>query len=287
MSRVALLAGATAAAVMFSGVVVPHATANESPVPPVAEGTVNWPIKDSFLRYIQGFAEGEIHTGDGVTAVKGASRIENFEFPVDAENSQIDAQGNGVIDLDGWLQFYGHKGLAEDGGWGLDLKYDDLKVVITDGIKAQLTADYEVKGGLPGRDEPAGPTSMDDAVIVSFELTEPLVPSENKRFNLNGMEPVLEQGGADSLLAYELHDVMEDGLIDIALKYGELPPPVQPADPAGSSGSSDNGSGSSKPSPAVIITGAIAGVAVVMGLATLFAPQIMANIQSFLNRLPF
>ena len=93
-------------------------------MPQSSPGAVNWPIKESFNDYIGRAGE--------ITVTEGVVRDGNsFDFTVNAEDSELDAEGNGVIELDGTIHYYAHNG-------GLDLTHDDVKVVV-EGTVAKIT----------------------------------------------------------------------------------------------------------------------------------------------------
>ena len=211
-----LLAAGTAAAVTAGVFVAPHAGAQESPtnaaapVQDVAQegllkagdvksGTVSWPIKASFLRYVQGAAKGKITLSEGVSAKEDAAgKVTNFNFPIDAEKSRIDANGNGELALFGKIEFLAHEGLGAGRTWGMDVAYSNFKIKL-EGNKGSIIADYKLKGALP--DQEQHDESVSQAVLASFDLSRAL-QSEGQENNTS-TKLVLEQGGADSLLNYK------------------------------------------------------------------------------------
>ena len=108
----------------------------------IESGAVNWPIKESFNNYIKmPFVEGTITTDGGIV-----ENGKSFDFVVNPDESELDADGNGTLQLDGSIHYQGHHGQ-------LDLKYSDIKIVVTNGTDATITADYDLQGALPGQEQ--------------------------------------------------------------------------------------------------------------------------------------
>ena len=231
-----LLAAGTAAAVTAGVVVAPHAVAQETPnnvaapvqgasqegllkAGDVKSGTVSWPIKASFLRYVQGSAKGKITLSEGVSAKEEAGKATDFNFPIDAEKSHIDANGNGELALFGKIEFLAHEGLGAGRTWGMDVAYSNFKIQL-EGTKGSIIADYKLKGALP--DEEQHDESVSQAVLASFDLRRPLKP-EGQESNTS-TKVVLEQGGEDSLLNYKKGTSLDSvNLAPLFAKEGDKP----------------------------------------------------------------
>ncbi len=231
-----LLAAGTAAAVTAGVVVAPHAVAQETPnnvaapvqgasqegllkAGDVKSGTVSWPIKASFLRYVQGSAKGKITLSEGVSAKEEAGKATDFNFPIDAEKSHIDANGNGELALFGKIEFLAHEGLGAGRTWGMDVAYSNFKIQL-EGTKGSIIADYKLKGALP--DEEQHDESVSQAVLASFDLRRPLKPEGQE--NNTSTKVVLEQGGEDSLLNYKKGTSLDSvNLAPLFAKEGDKP----------------------------------------------------------------
>ena len=213
-----LSASAIALALAASAIAAPSAFAQEADaVAPIESGAVNWPIKESFNAYIGRAGE--------ITVTEGVVRDGNsFDFTVNAEDSELDAEGNGVIELDGTIHYYAHNG-------GLDLTYDDVKVVV-EGTDAKITADLKLTGQRPGQDPVE--TEEDDAEIASFTLENALVPAENETLTETDRTTTFLDGAA--IAGYTPGEVVDGGDVDIEITFGEIP------EEPGSSQSSENGS---------------------------------------------
>lgn len=231
-----LLAAGTAAAVTAGVVVAPHAVAQETPnnvaapvqgasqegllkAGDVKSGTVSWPIKASFLRYVQGSAKGKITLSEGVSAKEEAGKATDFNFPIDAEKSHIDANGNGELALFGKIEFLAHEGLGAGRTWGMDVAYSNFKIQL-EGTKGSIIADYKLKGALP--DEEQHDESVSQAVLASFDLRRPLKPEGQE--NNTSTKVVLEEGGEDSLLNYKKGTSLDSvNLAPLFAKEGDKP----------------------------------------------------------------
>ena len=205
-----LRAGAVALALAASAVTVPTAIAAEAEgVPAIESGAINWPIKESFNKYVVGiFAQGEITT-DGVNADENNS----FDFTVNPDESELDADGNGTLQLDGSIHYEGHHG-------ALDLKYSDIKINIENGTEATITADYHLQGGFPGQE--VHDAEVNDADIASFTLDEALLPVAEETYEQTDLQTSFLQGAVDSLLNYDAGPV-KDGDVDLSVTFGEAP----------------------------------------------------------------
>ncbi|WP_246874954.1 HtaA domain-containing protein [Corynebacterium sp. Marseille-P3884] len=226
---------ALAATVLIGTTVAPFSQAEEAPRP---TGTVSWPIKATFLNYVQGpIARGVITADNGAKKKTNSSGSTiGFDLPVNPAGITLDEQGNGTIELDGALTFLGHKDHYKEGEWGLNLTYSDMKVEIVD-TTAKFVADYVVVGGLPESD-PDQRSEADDAVIATYTLPQKITPGKNYKATTSRGE--LADGGVASLLAYELGKEIEPIALD--LKYSDS------GDPAPAQDSSADTEKSSKPS---------------------------------------
>lgn len=183
-------------------------------------GTVSWPIKKSYLDYIQGrIGGGKITVSDGARAKTNGNAVTGFDFPVDPKASKLDKDGNGTIALLGSLAFLGHKGLGQGGTWGLDLSYSNFKIKIEEGTKASIIADYKVKGGVNNQN--VQDRSETNQVLATFDLGRKLDAGAGTSDNFSGLIPTLQKGGAQSLLSYPEGRELKDGRINLSLNFAE------------------------------------------------------------------
>ncbi|MGV0325996.1 HtaA domain-containing protein [Corynebacterium confusum] len=216
MSRISsrsLTAAAVVTAVALGGATVPTALAAEGTAPALESGSFAWPIKDSFISHLRGpFAKGTL-TGDN-----GAEFKENqFVFPVDVENTQLDAEGNGTIPLTGGAHLVAYEGMGKNGGPGLDVAFDDLKLEVA-GQNAKLVGDFTLDGRTandPTQLDKAG----DDEVLVTFTFDEPIAPGTD--FTAQDRPTTAGIGLHHSLLRYEEGQEFDDANVDLVLDYAD------------------------------------------------------------------
>ena len=224
-------------------------------------GTMSWPIKESYLNYVQGFAGGKITVSDGVVATQEGEKVTGFTFPIDPAASTLDAQGNGTLALLGTISILGHEGLGANGGWGMDLTYSNFAVRITEGTKAEILADYEVKGSRPGAS--GGQASGTQETIATFDLGAPLAPQAGATKKAEGRVPTLAQGGQASLQSYKAGEKLNDGAVDLSVTFARSgDAPVEPEVGAAKTFDHTEGSALNKKT----LVGAGVGLAVILAL---------------------
>lgn len=226
----------TATTLVAGALAVPTATAAQ--IPSLASGELNWPIKESFISYLQKpFAHGEIETTDGAELAG-----KTFKLPVNASASTVDAKGNGTIDTDGSLHFKAHPGLGPNGGYGLDMTFSDIKVVVS-GTDATITADLKTTGAKGPGSKEAIDTNLDDAEISTFKLSEAIVPAAEKTYTTTDAQTSITKVGSDAMLGFYEPGPLEDGDTDLTVTYGkaaaeEEPKPESKPGPTPDAGSS-------------------------------------------------
>ncbi|HAT1212092.1 HtaA domain-containing protein [Corynebacterium striatum] len=204
----------TATTLVAGALAVPTATAAQ--IPALASGELNWPIKESFISYVQKpFAKGKIEATDGAVLAG-----KTFKLPVNASASKVDAKGNGTIDTNGSLHFQAHPGLGPDGGFGLDMTFSDIKVVVS-GTDATITADVKATGTKGPSSKEALETNLDDAKISTFKLSEAIVPAAEKTYTTKGAQTSITQVGSDVMLGIYKPGPLEDGNADLTVTYAK------------------------------------------------------------------
>ncbi|KAA1270024.1 hypothetical protein D7S42_05300 [Corynebacterium striatum] len=202
----------TATTLVAGALAVPTATAAQ--IPALASGELNWPIKESFISYVQKpFAKGKIEATDGAVLAG-----KTFKLPVNASASKVDAKGNGTIDTNGSLHFQAHPGLGPNGSFGLDMTFSDIKVVVS-GTDATITADVKATGTKGPSSKEALETNLDDAKISTFKLSEAIVPAAEKTYTTKGAQTSITQVGSDVMLGIYKPGPLEDGNTDLTVTY--------------------------------------------------------------------
>ena len=230
LATTTLTAVATATALAATSTLSPVATAEETaPVPVVESGYVTWPFKSTFLNYIQGrIAKGTVDVSDGLEPVKDdKGKITTFNLPINADETSINADGVGTIDLKGAAHFLGHKGHGVNGGYGLDVKLWDFKVKLTE-KEAIFTVDYLSKGvdtdGTPFEDR-----TGDDIEFAKLPLKTPIKPVVNETVKAKTEEGRLTTGAYTAMMDFYSDEYKpEADPASFEIKFGE---PVKPEDP--------------------------------------------------------
>lgn len=218
----------TATTLVAGALAVPTATAAQ--IPALASGELNWPIKESFISYVQKpFAKGKIEATDGAVLAG-----KTFKLPVNASASKVDAKGNGTIDTNGSLHFQAHPGLGPNGSFGLDMTFSDIKVVVS-GTDATITADVKATGTKGPSSKEALETNLDDAKISTFKLSEAIVPAAEKTYTTKGAQTSITQVGSDVMLGTYKPGPLEDGNTDLTVTYAKAAAEPDPKPDAGSS----------------------------------------------------
>ncbi|MCX2163518.1 HtaA domain-containing protein [Corynebacterium auriscanis] len=276
MSRTAtrgFIAASLAGAVAFSGMVVPLAHSAEpstETTPALETGAFAWPIKASFLNHVQGpFARGTV-TASGGAEFKG----NQFVFPVNSTKTSLDAQGNGVIRLDGAAHLVAYRGLGPNGGPALDIKYSDLQLRVA-GTRVSLIGDYALSGKTANE-----PTQLnnhgDDEILATFTVDAPIRPGTD--FSAMDRPTAAGIGLQHSLLRYKEGEAFTDADVDLVLDYANdrKADDVTPVEPQGSATGSvgpshgtANGSSTTGTIFGVIVAliAAVGGGALALGMA--------------------
>lgn len=266
------VAAGLVAALGASALIVPQASATEAPA--LAEGSLNWPFKDSFINYLDmPIVHGEI------SATEGAQYANNsFDFPLNPEESNVSSNGNASLDFDGKVQFKGHP--AGDGTYQMDITIDDLQVNI-EGTEATILGDYHTQGKMPGQDGVAEPKG-DDVVLATFTLESAIEPVFGEQFAAVDRPSILGEGAESAFQSYKAGS--EGGNVDLTLAFSEAPETPEteaPGTPETEDPAADDNSSSSELSTGGII-GVILAILGVLGIAGTAAFQ-----SGLLPKLPF
>lgn len=198
------LTPALAAAVVATTLVAPQAGAAEAAL---TGGQLTWPIKQSFLKYIEGpIAGGSVTATDGAGYNRDATLL---TFPLDVKDSKLDANGNGTLEFDGAIALKGHAGK-------LDINLDDFKVKV-EGTKATITADYVTKGAMPGVD-PTKPANGDDAIMATFDLDSAINPAQ-PTFKATQRPATFGAGAEGAFVMYKEGQTAKDAFAGLDLNF--------------------------------------------------------------------
>lgn len=196
--------------------------AEQDPAVALSGGSFSWGFNTSFLGHLASPV-----AGGQITATDGAEFMEQeFTFPVDISDSTIDGEGNGEIELEGGIDLKAYAGMGADGGWGLDLSYDDLSLKIQ-GTSVTLIGDYSLFGGK---------NSGDDVELITFTLSEQIDPVTGT-FRAEDVVTSAAQGVKDSLGRYEVGVPMASA--DLELTFAKAETGQESAKDTGSSAGSN------------------------------------------------
>ncbi|MFJ6987950.1 MULTISPECIES: HtaA domain-containing protein [unclassified Streptomyces] len=194
----------------------------------VADGTLTWGVKQSFRSYVVGnVAKGKVTTAGGATQAAGNGA---FTFP-DATGSYDTDEDTLSASFKGTVNFKGHQGAGEDGGYGLDLTLGDLKARLADGT-GTLTADLTSLG-----------VKSDDVVLADLKAADKDLTAEDDVLTVDDVTATLTAAGAKAFSGfYQAGEALDPVALSLALTDdAELPG----GDNGGSTSGGSSGSGGS------------------------------------------
>ncbi|MET7484631.1 HtaA domain-containing protein [Streptomyces sp. NPDC005538] len=161
----------------------PSATPTSSPADTategdIADGTLTWGVKESFRSYVVGsVANGKITTSDGATQATG-----NGVFTFTGATGDYDTDADTLsAAFEGAVNFKGHE---DNGAYGLDLTFTDLKATL-DGGSGKLTADVTSLG-----------EKSEDVVLADLKSTSTDLTAKNDVITLDDVTTTLTAAGA-------------------------------------------------------------------------------------------
>lgn len=166
------------------------ATGSAAPAPApaqgdIADGRLTWGLKESFRAYVVGpIAKGAITASGGASQAAGNGA---FTF-TDATGAYDTEAGTLTAAVKGSVNFKGHKGEGENGGYGLDLTLTHLKAALSGG-SGTLTADVTSLGVttkavvLADLKAPSGGLTAKDDVITLDKVAATLTEAGAKAFS--------------------------------------------------------------------------------------------------------
>ncbi|MFJ8346386.1 HtaA domain-containing protein [Streptomyces sp. NPDC094153] len=188
-------------------------SASTAPAPSkgdIADGRLTWGVKDSFRGYVVGpVAKGRIAASDGASQASGNGA---FTF-ADATGSYDTEAGALSAAFKGSVNFKGHQGEGEGGGYGLDLTLDNVRASL-DGGSGKLTADVTSLG------EKSPNVVLADLKAASAKLT-----AKGDVITVNDVTATLTGAGAKAFGGfYDKGTALDPVNLSVALTKGaELP----------------------------------------------------------------
>ncbi|WP_405839378.1 HtaA domain-containing protein [Streptomyces sp. NBC_01518] len=144
----------------------------------IADGKLNWGVKESFRSYVVGsVANGKITTSDGATQAAGNGV---FTFTDATGTYDTDADTLSAA-FEGSVNFKGHE---DNGTYGLDLTFTDLKATLDNG-SGELTADVTSLG-----------EKSEDVVLADLKAGSTDLTAKNDVITLDDVTATLTAAGA-------------------------------------------------------------------------------------------
>ncbi|MEW1830431.1 HtaA domain-containing protein [Streptomyces sp. NPDC088196] len=211
----------------------------------IADGKLDWGVKESFRSYVVGsVANGKITTSDGATQAAGNGV---FTFTDATGTYDTDADTLSAA-FEGAVNFKGHE---DNGTYGLDLTFTDLKATLDNGT-GELTADVTSLG-----------EKSEDVVLADLKADSADLTAKNDVITVDDVTATLTAAGAKAFGGFYQTGAELDPLdLSVALT-ADATLPTDDSSPTtgtgtGSSGSTDN-SGTTGSTSGGGITGSTTG----------------------------
>ncbi|MEV5005515.1 HtaA domain-containing protein [Streptomyces sp. NPDC055692] len=176
----------------------------------IADGRLTWGVKDSFRGYVVGpVAKGRITTSDGASQASGNGA---FTF-ADATGTYDTEAGTLSAAFKGSVNFKGHQGEGDGGGYGLDLTLDHVRAAL-DGGSGKLTADVTSLG-----------EKSPNVVLADLKAGSAKLTAKNDVITVNDVTATLTEAGAKAFGGfYDKGTALDPVNLSVALTEGaELP----------------------------------------------------------------
>lgn len=193
----------------------------------IADGKLDWGVKESFRSYVVGsVANGKITTSDGATqaACNGVFTFTDATGTYDTDADTLSAAFEGAVNF---------KGHEDNGTYGLDLTFTDLKATLDNGT-GELTADVTSLG-----------EKSEDVVLADLKADSADLTAKNDVITVDDVTATLTAAGAKAFGGFYQTGAELDPLdLSVALTT-DATLPTDGSSPTtgtgtGSSGSTDN-----------------------------------------------
>ncbi|MZD06587.1 hypothetical protein GTW43_16000 [Streptomyces sp. SID5785] len=196
----------------------------------LADGTLDWGVKESFRTYITGpIAGGKVELGGGATQNGAVYRFGDASGSYDADAKSLDAKFAGSV------RFLGHK---EDGAYALDLKFSDLHVTAAQGGSGRLVADVSSKDRESGK-----VSTYDDLTVATLKAGAGDLVAKDDVVTLDGAAATLTADGAKAFGGfYQAGAALDPVTVAVSLdENAELPGGTSAGGDGGTSGGTSGG----------------------------------------------
>lgn len=207
----------------------------------IADGTLAWGVKESFRSYVVGsVANGKITTSDGAAQAAG-----NGVFTFTGATGSYDTDADTLsAAFEGAVNFKGHE---DNGTYGLDLTFTDLKATL-DGGSGKLTADVTSLG-----------TKSEDVVLADLKAGSTDLTAKNDVITLDDVTTTLTAAGAKAFGGFYQTGAELDPLdLSVALTADATLPSDGSSSSTGT-GSSSSGNSGTTGSTSSGVTGSTTG----------------------------
>ncbi|MFE4688959.1 HtaA domain-containing protein [Streptomyces sp. NPDC056749] len=177
----------------------------------IADGTLDWGVKESFRSYVTGpVANGKVETKGGATATAAGYRFPGATGGFDADEQSLDAE------FDGTVRFLGHK---EGDSYTLDLSLTGLGIQLKDGA-GTLVADVSSKDR-----ETRKVTTYKDLAVADLKLPGGELKAKDGVVTLSAVPATLTAAGTEAFGGMYAKGTRLDALtVSVALdEDAELP----------------------------------------------------------------
>ncbi|MCT9084053.1 HtaA domain-containing protein [Streptomyces fulvoviolaceus] len=194
----------------------------------VADGTLGWGVKESFRSYVVGsVANGEITASDGASqaADNGIFTFVDATGEYDTDADTLSAAFEGAVN------FKGHEGEGEDGGYGLDLTLSDVRVSLDEG-SGELTADVTSLGA-----------KTQDVVLADLKAAKSDLTASDDVITVDDVSATLTAAGAEAFGGFYTSGTELD-TVDLAVALSDdakLPTDDESASTGGSTSGGTSG----------------------------------------------
>ncbi|MFI0236475.1 HtaA domain-containing protein [Streptomyces sp. NPDC016845] len=186
----------------------PAPSASTTPKPAVsgaiADGNLDWGVKESFRTYITGpVANGKVELTGGAAENGSVYRFGDASGRYDADAKSLDAKFAGKV------RFLGHE---EGGSYALDLRFSDLHVTAAGG-SGKLVADVSSKDRESGK-----VTTYDDLTVATLKVGSGDLTAKDDIVALDGAATTLTADGAKAFGGfYQAGDALDPVTVAVSL----------------------------------------------------------------------
>ncbi|MFJ4712067.1 HtaA domain-containing protein [Streptomyces sp. NPDC088785] len=196
----------------------------------IADGNLDWGVKESFRSYITGpVAKGKVELSGGAARNGSVYRFGDASGVYDADAKSLDAK------FAGGVRFLGHE---EGGAYSLDLRFSDLRVTAR-GTGGKLVADVSSKDRESGR-----VTTYDNLTVATLKVGAGALTAKDDVVELDGAAATLTAAGAKAFGGfYQAGAALDPVTAAVSLDADATLPVGSGGSDGGTSGGTSGGTG--------------------------------------------